>query len=1240
MKILSKLKNALDSRARVAAADMKRLSDVREGLADEATRYIVSGENETVLSTIATLCAGNELDVAELYVFGDTPTWPRRQLLAQHRPYDLEFSRRYTEVLAANCKALPDEAAGSAKANRLVRIFFSEVFDGVKKGTNVWPPEPSSMSRDGLTLDTAAKMVEALGGTLVDLVDVLYSEKGQYSSISGDLYRKVVDVQPLAQGHPSAFKEAASRINAASRSTLLRDLHRFGLAESADYGDFILGLAGDGAKAVRETANSILSEFDVEGLEPKATALLATGTVAMRSGMVELLAKMGTDSALNALQEHRSVEKTARIISAIDTAMTATEHTAGESTGPDDATQYTALDGSLVEIPPAVPLADGVAPTFGAEDRQTLVHAIREENAHIKEQNEQRKRHGIKYHEPPLKENLADHAVAFIETGQLPKGALRNTVWSFLTWGPGEPWARTALAKFPPAKALRLATSASVRIDFGFLQYDQGPFRTVIQDFLNAPDGDLRHVEWMELENAPKVSFGYARNALERPMEPGDFLRYTLQDDYWYLEPELDSIPNHALWPYLAQNLDVIDEAFGLKPLRGVTLSRVAAIRTLTRLPKPPARYFGKLLEVATGETKSGRQEARDMLSGAPDVGRHVIAMLEDSRQAIRAGAAQWLAQRGDAAAVEPLKARLKKDKSHVAKAAILTALEGFGEDLTGFVGPGALLKEAQVGLKKAKLDKLAWLSLDHLPKVRYRSNQVVPPEVLRWWLYLAVKLKQPGGNALFDIYLAQLNPDDAMAFSNWLLDSWYNYDSARPTDEEGNAYAAQNVDGRYNALLRWYKDYTKERAFDDLKREFMAEYLNSGAATKGLLALCKHTPPALAADRVRGYLKSHGSRTSQSSALLELLAAMGDPVTLQVVISAATRLKQKAVQKFAGTLIETVAEQKSWSLDELGDRTVPTAGLDEDGLLVLPCGVDERAYVAAIGDSLTLELRNPDGKFVKSLPGGQDEATKASKKQLSASRRELKQATQMQTSRLYEALCIGRQWPIDDWKRDIAGHPIMRKLAERAIWRGLDAQGDTAGLFRPTPEGDYTDANDEDRDIEVFSSVGLAHSALIIETDALAWATHLNDYEVTPIFDQVGNVYLSVDDEQKSNTLIVDRKGWVTDTFTIRGAAAKLGYERGDALDGGFFNEYVKGFRSAEVIAVIEFSGNCLPEENVPAAMISLRFEKYPRGRRTGGNLALSEVPPVLLSECWNDYRTMVAKANFDADWEKKMPW
>nr|WP_254449880.1 MULTISPECIES: DUF4132 domain-containing protein [unclassified Aliiroseovarius] len=326
--------------------------------------------------------------------------------------------------------------------------------------------------------------------------------------------------------------------------------------------------------------------------------------------------------------------------------------------------------------------------------------------------------------------------------------------------------------------------------------------------------------------------------------------------------------------------------------------------------------------------------------------------------------------------------------------------------------------------------------------------------------------------------------------------------------------------------------------------------------------------------------------------------------------------------------------------MDELADRTIPTAGLNDDGVLELPIGEEEKPYSARLDEDFKLVVLNPDGKQIKGLPAGDDDTTKASKKQLSASKRELKQVITLQGERLYEALCAERRWPVADWIRDFRDHPLMGRLTERVIWLGEDADGKIITAFRPTAEGDYVDADDNEVTPDSFTTIRLAHGALLSDDAAKAWATHLDDYEVKPLFAQFGRPLLALDGEMGNETRIEDRKGWITDTFSFRGASTKLGYERGEALDGGYFNEYIKTFRSAGLCAVIEFSGNCLPEENVAAAQIHLEFAKLHGAGRRGRTVPLSEVPPVLLSECWNDYRDMVAKGSFDPNWEKKMPW
>ena len=176
-------------------------------------------------------------------------------------------------------------------------------------------------------------------------------------------------------------------------------------------------------------------------------------------------------------------------------------------------------------------------------------------------------------------------------------------------------------------------------------------------------------------------------------------------------------------------------------------------------------------------------------------------------------------------------------------------------------------------------------------------------------------------------------------------------------------------------------------------------------------------------------------------------------------------------------------------------------------------------------------------------------------------------------------------------------------------------------------------------------SLVRLAHAALVDAETAKAWVRHFKDYKVKPLFAQMSRQLPEISAEavadQESGNAIGDRLGWLSDTFTLRGTLTKLGYQRAAAEDGGFFDHYFKEFNSLGLRVNIGFTGNCLPEENVPAALTRLSFEKMGRRWSGGDSLPLADIPPVLLAETYADYRAAAdACVGFDPQWEKKTPW
>ncbi len=1225
-----------DRSAKLITHDLNRLNQVKAGMGDAAVKYVLTGEPETVLSTLSQAGGGAKLQVGVSYVaYNKTEDCHlRRQLLfLDMAPFDTALLTRYAHVLGAALATKPDRLLGGAKTPVPLRVMLTEVAIAACDPAKRWQAIARDEAPKGLTADQLLPMTEALGGTVPQLIQTLFWDNNEYGTPSIKPYRELIDVRALVLAHRDDALKGIAGAPALGRETFVKALHKWKLSDQQPFLDYVLGFTGDPSKSVRGAALAVLRNVPANIIAPLAAQRLAKGTVGVRAGMVEILAGLGTDAATETLRAHLKTEKTARIIAAIENTFSA-DQMAGDTDQPvDDATGYTAIDGSRVVIPPVKPLQDGPAPALTDEERTQLKQILAAENTKIKARNAKEPKG---YQAPTYGIGFAGQIDAHF-SNTLKEGNGKHSVRQFLMRNHAG-WTAGVLDRLAEKQALMVAFRSLYSLPAWISAYHYGPFGDYFQRYLTSDHADLRAIDALWREMDMEITVGGWRNRSKRAAVKGDLLRQMMPEYASMVYDAPDMLNDSALWPFIADNLDVMDQAMGVSANTEEQLSQTMAIRLLASLPKTPMRYFASLLEVATGERKTGKQEARALLEDIPQVTDRLITLLKDSRQVIRKGAAEWLGARGNTNAIPALKAQLKKDKSELAKAAILTALEALGEPLDNYVGPAALIREAEAGLKKAKFDKLEWLNFDHMPSAKFKSGKAVPANVLSWWVYLAFKLKQPGGNALFEIYLDQLAPDSAATFSQWIFDSWITYDTVVPSDEAAIAFAEAHIAQRQQSYKRWYPDMTRDQIYAQLKREVKSQYQNSGTATKGILALTSRVPPQIAADRVRAYLRNHGSRTSQASSLLEVLAHKGDPVSLQVVIAAATRLKQKGVQKFASDLVQRVADTMNWSLNELADRTIPAAAMNDEGFVDLPCGAEGKPYRATLGDDLAFVLTNPDGKVVKALSSGTDEATKTAKKQLSASKKELKQVITMQTARLYEALCGERIWPRTDWQRDLADHPIMRRLLARLVWQGLDADGQVIGNFRPTNEGEFTDAMDEEVDVSGFAGIRLAHGATLSVDEATQWAAHLQDYEVKPLFAQFGRSLIRLPEDQKDAVEIVDRKGWVTETFALRGAATKLGYERGQAEDGGWFYYYHKPFKGVGITATIEFTGNFLPEENRKAALISLSFEKSQR--RHGQKVKLSDVPPVLLSECWNDFHAMAAKAQYDSDWQKNTQW
>jgi hypothetical protein len=567
---------------------------------------------------------------------------------------------------------------------------------------------------------------------------------------------------------------------------------------------------------------------------------------------------------------------------------------------------------------------------------------------------------------------------------------------------------------------------------------------------------------------------------------------------------------------------------------------------------------------------------------------------------------------------------------------------------LEEFISMEGLLKEAKSLLEKCVPGELSWLKLEHLPGVRWAKNgKAVRKEILQWMILQSHKLGSPEPGPRLRQYTSHFERDDAEDFGQYILESWIAQDTLPHTADQAHAHAEQvaTTMAGYAQRAPQHVQGTREEWYRQAYNQKIAEPVGTAIKEKGVLAVAGACCGGRAGSPVERYLKAYyGYRVHQCKALIRMLSWIDHPSAVQVLLSVSNRFRTPSIRKEAEACVNELAERKNWTIDELADRTIPTAGLEEEGGLVLDYGA--RKFTARLDAELKLVLHNEEGTAIKALPtprqGEDTEKAAAAKKSLSAAKKEMESVLKLQKERLYEAMCTQRTWEFADWNRCLNRHPIVGHYCQRLVWC-LSQSGQITQTFRPLNDGSLTDTQDEAVTPADDMRVCLAHECLLPAEEVKAWHLHLADYEVHPLFDQFGRGSYKLPEEKRLETTLGDFRGHLLETFRLRGRLTKLGYTRGATGDGGWFYEYYKQFSGLGIAATIEFTGNGLPEQNRTVALTTLHFvrstgDKASPYAGTQMRLPLGEVPAVLLSECWNDMRIAAADGpGFDPDWEKK---
>ncbi len=1233
-------KVGLDGKAlELLAEDLGALEKLHTDLPNEALRYVVDGVGDEILTRLAgTQGAGEVLGLISAVRFASKIEHrARSRFFDTVRCSDPKFFIRLGKIYEAASRQQKNALTSQFPqlAVQIPRCFdtpgleWLEVLlvEASQLSLNVWPPQCRACPALNAELVEAILRIEGHAPDL--LVRAAFQPQLQRftSNRFEPVFTKMAGFADSAIRHKQALTAAFNHGDFKQRVYALEMVKKCKVPVNA-FVEELVDLAVSSSKYVREQAQALLADTK-DSVLPLLERKVTGGSNDEKALAVELLWNREGENARGFLQGRLTEEKNKKVLRIINEALAIAV-----------APSASVASSATLELPPLAPLSSH-AP-LGSESEHAWQTCFQKLNDAIVKLNAAQtgKQHPQKL--KPVAFDTIRKSFAALQDGG-GEGILSDLFHILWQRELNEP-----IREFWQRPELTLVHIVRFLVQVGALradrQHDRGVFsygywlEQLMPTFRRThPEAGLRELGAAFTAaglDSQRIGTGLLNNYQENPAPLG--------------------LPAAQIWPYWAENLDLLEPAFAPSTGTGYMdrfyqrYARRNAFHALAKFPHPPERLVPMLWKLALGP-KSERLPAQRCLEALPDKFDRLIAALSGGDAESRLAAAEWLGRIGDARALDALLAALKREKNEVTKGAMMSALELLGAPVEQFLDRKALLKEAEKGVAKGEPEDLKWFPFDSLPLVHWLDNgKPVEPAILKWWLIQGFKLKNPEPGPLLRKYCSSLKNSEREALGQFVLEAWLGEDTTPISRAEAEKRAMQQA----QQYVQWSQStYWPQNSPKKTLEEFYADFLpgllqqpkGSAASSKGILSLAGACAGAGAAPVVGRYLKLwYGMRAAQCRALLQMLVWVEHKTATQLLLAVGSRFRTKSIQEEANKQAAALAERKGWTVAELADRTIPSAGLDEDGVLTLDFG--PRQFIAKLNKDLEFKLADAEGKALKSLPDPRkddDEAKAAeAKKFFAAAKKELKSVVTMQRDRLYEAMCTQRTWPFEDWNLYLNRHPIARHHCQRLIWVVVRDEK-VVMLFRPLPDGSLSDAADDPVTLQPEDNVRVAHECQVTPEQSQAWRQHLKDYDIEPLFEQFGRPNFELTEERKQADELTDFRGHVLEAFKLRGRTNKLGYTRGQAQDGGWFFDYHKRFPTLGIEVVLEFTGNGLPEENRTVALTTMRFERVaPEGEpgMGGAKMSLGEVPTVLLGECWNDMRQIAAEGSgFDPEWEKK---
>lgn len=487
-----------------------------------------------------------------------------------------------------------------------------------------------------------------------------------------------------------------------------------------------------------------------------------------------------------------------------------------------------------------------------------------------------------------------------------------------------------------------------------------------------------------------------------------------------------------------------------------------------------------------------------------------------------RLAAVVWLEALGTPGAAACLRARLEVETDEDVRDALLLALERF---------PGGHLLEPEVVERRIRATLAAsqampvpWLSAEQLPAGRQTDGTRLSADLLRYLLLRQSRVKTMRADL-----------------------------EARPV---------------YQRLDR--------HGCSDLAMAVFQAFVASGASAEHRWAMAfaacvgddRLVP--LVCRQIREWADSQRGKLAEYA--VQALALLGSDVALLAVdaMTIRYRSKNRNVGKAAAEAFAAAAEARGMTLEELGDRVVPTFQFPATGPRRIEAG--KTVVEARITDDFKLVFRDAGtGRKLAKLPESASAEVRAEFKETAAA---LKEAVKSQCLRLENLMVRQFRWTWKRWQELYLGHPLLLPFAHRLVWGAYDSHGVLVQTFRVLDDGTLTDNDDNAVTPGDEGGVGMVHPLEISADQRAAWVRHLADYDIAPPFPQLERPVLRCTAEQAGVRLGKTVEGTELNGLTFKGRAERFGWTRGSVCDAGGISHYLKRFTTSGVDAFVATDG------------------------------------------------------------------